>query len=231
MRNVLEGLSLFQRIAYPRHRELFERLADKQTPQAVFMTCSDSRIDPTLLVQAEPGDLFIVRNAGNIVPPAGGGAIGGTIASLEYAIFGLGIRDVILCGHSNCGAMKGVLHPETLDDMPAVRRWVSYAEPARRAVAEAHPDARDEDVLDLLVDYNVICQVRNILTYPRIRPLVVNAELELYGWVYDIPSGRVKGLDATGRRFVPLGGDEKGSPDERHVLASVESDEEFWDRV
>ena len=83
MRNVLEGLSLFQRIAYPRHRELFERLADKQTPQAVFMTCSDSRIDPTLLVQAEPGDLFIVRNAGNIVPPAGGGAIGGTIASLE----------------------------------------------------------------------------------------------------------------------------------------------------
>jgi len=230
MKGIFEGLSLFQRIAFPRHKELFERLAGNQTPQAVFVTCSDSRVVPNLLVQAEPGDLFIIRNAGNIVPPAGS-AYGGTTASLEYAIVALGIRDVIVCGHSNCGAMKGVLRPESLEGMPAVRQWVSYAENARRAVAEAHPGAGDDEVLDRLVDYNVIEQVRNILTFPFVRPLVEKGELELYGWVYDIATGRVKGLDAGGRRFVPLGRDEKGSPDERRILDSVEGDEEFWEKL
>ena len=230
MKSILEGLGLFQRIAYPNHKELFERLAKKQTPQAVFIACSDSRVVPNLMVQAEPGDLFIIRNAGNIVPPAGS-SYGGTTASLEYAIVALGIRDVIVCGHSNCGAMKGVLRPEQLEGMPAVRQWVSYAAEARKAVATANPDATDDELVDLLVDYNVINQVRNILTVPFVRPLVEKGELELYGWVYDIASGRVKGLDSTGRRFVPLGADEKGSPDERHVLASVESDEEFWERL
>ena len=230
MKRVLEGLTLFQKIAYPRHKELFERLAKNQTPQAVFVACSDSRVVPNLLVQAEPGDLFIIRNAGNIVPPAGS-SYGGTTASLEYAIVALGIRDVILCGHSNCGAMAGVLHPETLEAMPAVRQWVSYADLARRAAVEAHPGASDDELIDFVVDYNVIAQVRNLLTFPFVRPLVEKGELEVYGWVYDIASGRMKGLDASGRRFVPLGGDEKGSPDERHVLESVESDEAFWERL
>lgn len=231
MKNIFEGLSLFQRLAYPKHKDLFERLAKNQTPQAVFITCSDSRVVPNLIVQSEPGDLFIIRNAGNIVPPAGS-AYGGTTASLEYAIVALGIRDVILCGHSNCGAMKGILNPGNLDRMPAVRQWVTYAEPARRAALESRPPgASDDELLDAAVDYNVICQVRNILTFPFVRPLVEKNELELYGWVYDIATGHVKGLDTTGRRFVPLGGEEKGSPDERHVLASVESDEEFWERL
>ena len=230
MRRVLEGLTLFQRIAYPRHKELFERLAKNQTPQAVFIGCSDSRLVPNLLLQADPGDLFIIRNAGNIVPPAGS-AYGGTTASLEYAIVALGIRDVILCGHSNCGAMKGVLRPEDLGGMPAVRQWVSYADAARRAAVEAHPGADDEALLEHVVDFNVIAQVRNLLTFPFVKPLVEKGEIEIYGWVYDIGTGRVKGLDATGRRFVPLGDDAMGSPDERHVLASVESDEEFWKKL
>jgi carbonic anhydrase len=230
VKRVLEGLTLFQKLAYPRHKDLFERLARNQTPQAVFIACSDSRVVPNLMVQAEPGDLFIIRNAGNIVPPAGS-SYGGTTASLEYAIVALGIRDVILCGHSNCGAMQGVLHPERLGGMPAVRQWVSYAELARRAAVEANPGADDDALLERVVDYNVIAQVRNILTFPFVRPLVEKNELEIYGWVYDIASGNVKGLDATGRRFVPLGGEEKGSPDERHVLASVESDEEFWEKL
>ncbi len=230
MKRVLEGLTLFQKIAYPRHKELFERLAKNQTPQAVFIACSDSRVVPNLMVQAEPGDLFIIRNAGNIVPPAGS-SYGGTTASLEYAIVALGIRDVILCGHSNCGAMTGVLHPEMLDGMPAVKQWVSYAETARRAAVEAHPDAPDAEMLENVVDYNVIAQIRNVLTFPFVRPLVETGELELHGWVYDIATGHVKGLDASGRRFVPLGGGEEGSRDERHVLASVESDEEFWKKL
>ena len=230
MRKVLDGLTLFQRLAYPRHKELFERLAKNQTPQAVFIACSDSRVVPNLMVQAEPGDLFIIRNAGNIVPPAGS-SFGGVTASLEYAIVALGIRDVILCGHSNCGAMEGVLHPEKLEGMPAVRQWVSYADAARRAAVEAEAGADDETLLERAVDYNVIAQIRNILTHSFVRVLVEKNQLELYGWVYDIATGNVKGLDATGRGFVPLGGYEKGSPDEQHVLASVESDEEFWERL
>ena len=230
MRKLLEGLSLFQRVAYPRHRKLFERLAKNQTPQAVFISCSDSRVVTNLLVQAEPGDLFIIRNAGNIIPPAGS-SYGGTTASLEYAIVALGIRDVILCGHSNCGAMRGVLHPETLEGMPAVKQWVSYAAAARSAAVEAHPDASDDEMLEWVVDFNVIAQVRNILTFPFVRALVEKGELELHGWVYDIATGRVKGLDATGRRFVPLGDGERVSSEERKGLASIESDEEFWERL
>lgn len=229
MKRVLEGLALFQRRVYPRHKELFERLAKNQKPEAVFISCSDSRVSPNLIVQAEPGNLFILRNAGNIVPPAGS-SYGGTTASLEYAIVALGIRNVILCGHSNCGAMGGVLHPERLDGMPAVRQWVSYADSARRAAVEGHPGADDETLLDHVVDFNVIAQIRNILTFPFVRALVDKGELELHGWVYDIATGRVKGLDSTGRGFVPLGGDGKDSPGERG-LASVESDEEFWERL
>jgi carbonic anhydrase len=230
VKKVLEGLTLFQRLAYPRHQALFERLAKNQTPQAVFIACSDSRVVPNLIVQAEPGDLFIIRNAGNIVPPAGS-SYGGTTASLEYAIVALGIRDVILCGHSHCGAMTGVLHPEALEGMPAVTQWVSYADLARRAALAAHPGASDAEMLDHLVDTNVIAQVRNILTFPFVRPLVEKGELELHGWVYDIASGRVKGLDATGKRFVPLGSGETNSPQERQLLVSAESDEEFWGKL
>jgi carbonic anhydrase len=230
VKKLLEGLSLFQREAYPRHRELFERLAKNQKPRAVFVSCSDSRVVTNLLVQAEPGDLFIVRNAGNIVPPAGS-SYGGTTAALEYAIVALGIRIVILCGHSTCGAMRGVLHPETLENMPAVRQWVSYAGEARRAAVEAHPGAPDDEMLERVVDYNVIAQVRNILTFPFVRPLVESGELEVHGWVYDIATGRVKGLDPSGRFFRPLAVDGKVQPGERSVLASVESDEEFWRRL
>lgn len=230
MKKILEGLAVFQRVAYPKHRALFERLAKNQTPQAVFISCSDSRVVTNLLVQADPGDLFIIRNAGNIVPPAGS-ATGGTTASVEFAIVALGIRDVILCGHSNCGAMKGVLHPETLDAMPAVRQWVSYADAARRAAVEAHPGADDETLLEKVVDYNVIAQVRNLLTFPFVRPLVETGVLRLHGWVYDIATGRVKGLDTSGRRFVPLAVDGEASAGEGRVPASVESDEEFWRRL
>jgi len=230
VRKVLEGLSLFRRAVYPRHRDLFERLAKNQQPEALFIACSDSRVVPNLIVQAEPGDLFIVRNAGNIVPPAGT-SYGGTISSVEYAIVALGIRDVILCGHSNCGAMQGVLHPERLEGLPAMRQWVSYADSARRAAVEAHPGADDETLLEHVVDCNVVAQIGNLLTFPFVSSLVEKGELVLHGWVYDIATGSVKGLDATGRRFAPLGGDEKGPPAERDVLGSVESDEEFWERL
>jgi carbonic anhydrase len=230
MRKILEGVSLFRRLAYPKHQELFARLARNQSPQALFITCSDSRVVPNLIVQADPGDLFIVRNAGNIVPPAGQ-SIGGTAASIEYAIEALGIRDVIVCGHSNCGAMKGVLHPESVAAMPAVAAWVRHGAAARAAVERLYPDADDHERLERLVEQNVIAQVRNLLTHAFVRRLVEAREVELYGWVYDIASGAIRGLDESGTRFTPVGGDEKGSPDEQAILGALDKDEGAWGRV
>jgi carbonic anhydrase len=230
MKKILQGLARFQDVTYPKHRELFERLAKNQSPQAVFIACSDSRVSPNLIVQAEPGDLFILRNAGNIVPPAGS-SYGGTTASLEYAIVALGIRDVILCGHSNCGAMRGILHPETLEGMPAVRQWVSYADAARRAAVEASPATSDEELLERVVDFNVIAQIANVRTFPFVKALAEKGQLELHGWVYDIATGRVKGLDATGKRFVPLGGPGSGPPGEKDVPGPEDRDGELWKRI
>src|SRR3982751_6268271 len=116
MERLLKGVSTFQREVFPQHRELFERLAAKQNPMALFITCADSRVVPDLITQSDPGDLFICRNAGNMVPPYGE-MNGGVSATIEYAVVALNIRHIIVCGHSDCGAMKGVLHPEAVEQM------------------------------------------------------------------------------------------------------------------
>lgn len=127
MEKLIRGIHEFQSTHFSPQRELFQRLAGGQRPDALFITCSDSRIDPSLLTQTKPGELFILRNAGNIVPPYGA-ANGGEGATIEYAIRALGIRDIIVCGHTHCGAMQGLLQPEALEDLPAVRSWLSHAE-------------------------------------------------------------------------------------------------------
>ena len=230
MKKLRAGLAHFQDVVYPKHRDLFERLASNQTPLAVFIACSDSRVLPNLIVQAEPGELFLIRNAGNIIPPEGS-AYGGTTAALEYAIVALGLRNVILCGHSGCGAMTGVLRPETLDAMPAVRQWVSYADPARRAAEVENPGAAFDELLEAVVGHNVICQLANLRTFPFVSPLLDSGQLELHGWVYDIATGHVKGLDAAGKTFVPLGADTQPVSGERRGLSALGDGEEFWRRL
>src|SRR5688572_22576048 len=127
MQKLIEGLHHFQSQIFSSQRELFERLARGQTPDALFITCSDSRINPNLITQTEPGDLFIIRNAGNIIPPHGA-ANGGEGATIEYAVAALGVKDIIVCGHSHCGAMKALLEPERLVNLPTVGAWLSHAE-------------------------------------------------------------------------------------------------------
>ena len=230
MHQLLEGVRKFYREAYPRHRGLFARLARNQDPKALFITCSDSRVVPNLFLQADPGDLFLIRNAGNIVPPAGS-MEGGTIASIEYAVVALGVKDVVICGHSDCGAMKGILHPEKVSHMPTVAKWVEHAKVAREAVHREFPDLDDNTVAELLVDYNVIAQVRNLLTHSFIRERVETGNLEVYGWAYDIRTGMIRGMDESGRHLVPLDFESKGSPDEKSLLATLEDDEGFWSRL
>ncbi len=132
MKKLMEGLAEFQQHVYPRHRELFEKLKKNQDPSTLFITCSDSRVVPNMILQADPGELFIIRTAGNMVPPYKAALGGGVAASIEYAVEALGIRTIVLCAHSDCGAMKAVLHPEKVASMPAVAEWVKHGELARR---------------------------------------------------------------------------------------------------
>ncbi|BAZ11688.1 carbonate dehydratase [Calothrix sp. NIES-4071] len=191
MRKLIAGLHEFQTKYFTQHRDLFEQLSQEQHPRALFITCSDSRIDPNLLTQTEPGELFIIRNAGNIIPPYGA-TNGGEGAAVEYAVQVLGIRQIIVCGHSNCGAMKGLLQLGRLaEDMPLVYDWLKHAEATRRLIRENYQDYEGEQLLNATIEENVLTQLENLRTYPVIHSKLHKNEINLYGWVYKIDTGGV----------------------------------------
>jgi carbonic anhydrase len=203
MEPILRGMLEFQQRVYPEHRELFQRLRKGQSPQAMLITCSDSRIDPALVMGTQPGDIFIVRNAGNIVPPAYR-AGGGEAASLEYAVCVLGIEDIIVCGHSQCGAMSGLLEPGSLEALPYVRSWVAHARDAlSRARSRASNTSADE-MLHHCVECNVIVQLEHLQTYPFIAERLRDGCIRLHGLVYHFEKGRIDYYEAAQNRFVPL---------------------------
>jgi carbonic anhydrase len=175
--NFLKGASRFQQHVYPRHRDLFEKLAMGQRPDALFITCADSRIDPCLLTQTKPGELFICRVIGNIVPPYPD-AIGGVSATIEYAAGVLRVPAIVVCGHTDCGVMKGALDPEALEEFPNVTAWLRYAEVSSR------------DLL-VLTERNVVAQLKNLRTHPSVAARLEAGDLTLHGWVYDIGEGAI----------------------------------------
>ena len=175
-----------------------------QAPFAVFVACSDSRVVPEILTQREPGEIFVVRNAGNIIPSYGPAA-GGVSASIEYAVAALGIEDLVVCGHTDCGAMKAILRENRLDKMPAVASWIKHAAAAKEIVEATLPEGADERTrLHALVHENVLCQIRNLQTHPVVAAKFATGRLRLYGWVYNIETGSVKTYDAETGGFVPL---------------------------
>ena len=205
MEKLIRGIHEFQSTHFSPQRELFERLAGGQKPDALFITCSDSRIDPSLLTQTKPGELFILRNAGNIVPPYGAGN-GGEGATIEYAIRALGIRDIIVCGHTHCGAMQGLLHPELLEDLPAVRNWLSNAEATRSIVLDRYRDESGDDLLTDAVKENVLVQLEHLRTHPSVAAALARGNLNLHGWVYRFETGDVFAFDPEEKRFTALAG-------------------------
>ncbi len=171
---------------------------------ALFITCSDSRIDPNLLTQTEPGELFILRNAGNIVP-AYGSHIGGEAATIEYAVCALNVKDIIVCGHSHCGAMGALLHPEQTDELPAVRQWLTHAEATSRIIRENYQHISEEAPrLTATVEENVLVQLEHLRTHPSVASALVRGDLKLHGWVYKIETGQVFAFDADERQFLPI---------------------------
>jgi carbonic anhydrase len=200
---ILKGLSRFQKRVYPKQRDLFQKLALGQRPDALFITCADSRIDPCLLTQTQPGQLFICRVIGNIIPPYPD-AIGGVSATIEYAVGVLGVPDVIVCGHTDCGVMKGVLSPDALKPLTSVSAWLNYAQPARQAVARLKQVHTDAEHLLALAERNVVEQLRNLRTHPAVATRLEQGDLQIHGWVYHIGEGTVTSWDAGRDDFTPL---------------------------
>ncbi len=203
MQKLVQGIHHFQGNLFSSQRELFERLAKGQQPDALFITCSDSRINPNLITQTEPGELFILRNAGNIVPPHGA-ANGGEGATIEFAVCGLGVQDIIVCGHSHCGAIKGLLQPDSLKDMPAVAAWLSHAEATRRIMLEKYYDRIGPAQLTTAIEENVLVQLENLRTHPAVAVGLARGKLKLHGWVYKIETGDVFAYDPERGQFVPV---------------------------
>lgn len=202
MQDIIDGVLKFQRDAFPQRSDLFKRLATSQSPSTLFIACSDSRVVPELLTQREPGELFVIRNAGNIVPAYGTQA-GGVSASVEYAVAGLNVTDIVVCGHSDCGAMTAVATCKCLDHMPAVKGWLHHAD-AAKAVNEAREHASEHARVDSMVRENVIAQLANIKTHPSVALALEQGRLNLHGWVYDIETGAIDTLDGNTNRFVSL---------------------------
>jgi len=204
MQKLIEGIHKFQQEIFSKEQKLFETLADGQSPLALFITCSDSRIDPNRLTQTKPGELFILRTAGNIVPPYGT-VFGGEAATIEYAVRVLKVRDIIVCGHSHCGAVSALLDPESTEDLPAVRGVLQHAEATRRIVVENYTHITDpEKKLTLAVEENVLVQIENLRTHPAVAAALGRRELNLHAWVYAFERGIVFSFDPGEGQFSTL---------------------------
>jgi carbonic anhydrase len=203
MEKIVRGIHHFQTTTFAAHRELFESLSHGQQPDTLLITCSDSRIAPDLLLQTQPGDIFVLRNAGNLIPPYGA-ANGGEGATIEYAVAALGVQHALVMGHSNCGAMKGLLNPELLADMPLVSEWLKHADATRRIVDECYPDLEGGDLLNAAIKENVLVQLDNLRTYPKVAALMAKGALTLHGWIYEIESGQILAYDPQLSHFVPI---------------------------
>lgn len=203
MDKLMGGIARFKNDIFPKRKELFAELATGQEPEALFITCSDSRIDPNLITQTDPGDLFICRNAGNIVPPHSLHT-GGMTASIEYAVAVLGIKHIVICGHTDCGAMKGALNPDSVKELPHVAQWLGHCNAALKTVKDNYPELDEAEQLQRMIEQNVLVQLQHIRTHPSVAARLEANQIMLHGWVYDIGAGGFKAYDEKTKTFEPL---------------------------
>ena len=198
MQSLINGILRFQSEQQPNKQALFDQLASAQSPDILMVTCADSRIDPGLITQTDPGELFICRNAGNIVPPLPGYS-GDIAASVEFGVAALGVKHIVVMGHTDCGAMKGAMNREAVASLPKVYEWLAYAEEAASA-ADTNPD----NPLLAVTEANVLLQLRNLATHPAVSAGLEAGSVDLHGWVYYIGTGAVTCHDAASNTFVPV---------------------------
>jgi len=202
MKKVISGTLKFRSAPYEERKKLFDELAAGQSPEVMFVTSADSRIDPNLMTQTEPGELFVIRNAGNIVPSYTR-ASSGVSASIEFGVAVLGVRHIIVCGHSDCSAMKGAISPEVLTDLPHVQNWLDNSRAAVEAVRAKHGQATLKE-LDMIIEENVLLQLQHLKSHPAVAAGLATESIDLHGWVYDIEHGTVKAYDQRIGAFVDI---------------------------
>lgn len=203
MQKLIEGLHTFRTDVFQKKRELYQSLALGQRPETLFITCSDSRVEPNQLTQTGPGELFILRNAGNLVPPHGMYS-GGETATIEYAVDVLGVSDVVVCGHSDCGAMRALLEPASAERLPEVQRWLRHAERTREIVEQNHRHLEGQRRLMATIQDNVLVQLEQLRTHPVVARAEAAGRLRLHGWVYRIEAGEVFAHDPVTCQFQSL---------------------------
>lgn len=205
MERLIAGHKRFLAETFPKRKHEFHLLAEGQSPEWLFITCSDSRIVPDLILGTGPGDLFISRNAGNVVPLASQD-VDGVTATIEYAVEVLKVPYAIVCGHSDCGAMKAALNPAGLTALPKARRWLDHVQAAFAHRQPLNPADGESAELGSLIRGNVIAQLLNLKAQPAVVHAMAEGRLKVFGWYYDILSGRIEQYDEGQRRFAALVG-------------------------
>ncbi len=208
IRKLIKNYQEFKNLHFQHYEELFEELAKKgQSPKTLFIGCSDSRIVPDLFTGAKPGDLFVVRNVGNFVPPfKPDDDFHGTAAAIEYAVSALEVRDIVVCGHSHCGACASLYKdiPGTAEFIH-IKKWLEIAKPAKEAALSSVGDKDKEQLLRATEKASVLVQLDNLLTYPTVKKRVEEATLLLHGWYYKIETSELEYYDEQKGDFVPIG--------------------------
>jgi carbonic anhydrase len=203
MQKLVKGTHSFRTGYFASHRQLFEQLASVgQRPETLFITCSDSRVVPNLITNAAPGELFIVRNVGNVVPRTD--LPGGTAAAIEYAVEVLNVENVIVCGHTQCGAMQAILHPEAMENLTYLKRWLRQTDNVRKVIQERYGHLDEDARTTVAVQENVLAQLENLREYPFIAERLEAHTLRMSGWVFDLAGGEVFDYDPERGEFLPL---------------------------
>ncbi len=203
--SLIKGVKDYQEGTFSQHRETFEKLTEGQKPKALFITCSDSRVDPTTVTGSRAGDLFIIRNAGNIIPPYGA-TNGGEGATVEYALMALNIQNIIVCGHSHCGAMQGLMSDGGLENLPNVASWLGHARTTRLVIKDRHPDLTGEPLVVQAGRTNVLVQLDNLKTHPSVALRLAQGKLKLHAWIYTFERGEMLSYDQASGEWKPLQG-------------------------
>lgn len=203
MQKLVKGIHSFRNGYFATHRQLFEQLATSgQQPETLFITCSDSRVVPTLITNAAPGELFIIRNVGNVVPRKD--LPGGTAAAIQYAIEVLKVENIIICGHTQCGAMQAILNPERMENLQYVKRWLAQTERVRKVIEERYAQLGAEARVTAAVQENVLTQLENLREYSFIADRLEAGSLRISGWVFDLANGEIFDYDPASGEFLPL---------------------------
>ncbi|MBI4683587.1 MAG: carbonic anhydrase [Nitrospirae bacterium] len=193
MDRLYKGIWNFQELHFGKEKDFFRRLSEGQSPEILFITCADSRIDPNLVTQSRPGELFIVRNMGNIIPPYDAIKDKNSVAAaIEFAVLDLRVKDIIICGHSDCGAMQALYRDEKeFNNMPHLREWLQLADSVKKIVLRHYQEAPAAIRLRITEEENVLCQLNNIQTYPFVLDALNTGALHLHGWYYNIRTGSI----------------------------------------